>query len=210
MSPVKQLSEAIKQMKESTTNLFPSIDIYGVLLSESTIHNAMEMRHQWESMNIHVIDCLTGLRHREIAINKDYNQKAREIIDCVVTKGYRQDAPKYPWKKEIDYKKGDEIFEKYLLRFLNDDFEVVDEEHHVIEDIAIPDGNIEQNQNTTVTVEILRPMSNPHKELNKLVGCTEIKKRMRELIALTKYNKLMKELYPNSKQHEVYLLDELK
>ena len=100
-----------------------------------------------------------------------------------------------------------EKFEELLNYFLNDGFEVVDEDDfpeenvHVIEDIAIPDGYIEQNQHVTVCVEILRPINNPQKELDKLVGCTEIKKRMAELIALTKYNKLMKELFPNSKQH---------
>ncbi len=104
-----------------------------------------------------------------------------------------------------------EKFEELLNYFLNDGFEVVDEDDfpeenvHVIEDIAIPDGYIEQNQHVTVCVEILRPINNPQKELDKLVGCTEIKKRMAELIALTKYNKLMKELFPNSKQHEISL-----
>lgn len=104
-----------------------------------------------------------------------------------------------------------EKFEELLNYFLNDGFEVVDEDDfpeenvHVIEDMAIPDGYIEQNQHVTVCVEILRPINNPQKELDKLVGCTEIKKRMAELIALTKYNKLMKELFPNSKQHEISL-----
>lgn len=184
-SPVWQLSETIKQMEDSTINFFPPIDIYGILLSESNILNARDMRDKWESMNIHVIDDLTNLRHREISTNENYNQKARDIIESIAIRGFRLEAPDYSQNSETN--------------------ETLEESVHVIEDMAIPDGYIEQNQNVSVTVEILRPISNPQKELDKLVGCTEIKKRMAELIALTKYNKLTKELFPNSKQHEVSL-----
>ena len=72
-------------------------------------------------------------------------------------------------------------------------------------DISFPDGEIEQNQNISVKVEILRPIANPREELNKLVGCSDIKNRMDELVALTSYNKMMHELFPNGKQHEVSL-----
>ena len=72
-------------------------------------------------------------------------------------------------------------------------------------DILFPDGEIEQNQNISVKVEILRPIANPREELNKLVGCNDIKRRMDELVALTSYNKMMHELFPNGKQHEVSL-----
>ena len=54
-------------------------------------------------------------------------------------------------------------------------------------------------------MEILRPIPNPREELDKLVGCTDIKRRMDEIVALTNYNKMMRELFPNSKQHEVSL-----
>ena len=74
-----------------------------------------------------------------------------------------------------------------------------------IDDVQIPDGKIEQNQNLTVDVKILRPLANPREELDKLVGCADIKRRMDELVALTGYNKLMSEQFPGSKQHEVSL-----
>ena len=72
-------------------------------------------------------------------------------------------------------------------------------------DVPFPDGEIEQNNNISVKVEILRPIANPREELNKLVGCSDIKRRMDELVALTSYNKMMHELFPNGKQHEVSL-----
>ena len=72
-------------------------------------------------------------------------------------------------------------------------------------DVPFPDGEIEQNNNISVKVEVLRPIANPREELNKLVGCSDIKRRMDELVALTSYNKMMHELFPNGKQHEVSL-----
>lgn len=72
-------------------------------------------------------------------------------------------------------------------------------------DVHFPDGEIEQNNNVSVKVEILRPIPNPREELDKLVGCTDIKRRMDELVTLTNYNKMMHELFPFGKQHEVSL-----
>lgn len=73
------------------------------------------------------------------------------------------------------------------------------------DDVLFPDGEIEQNQNISVKVEILRPIPNPREELDKLVGCADIKRRMDELVALTNYNKMMREMFPNCRQHEVSL-----
>ena len=74
-----------------------------------------------------------------------------------------------------------------------------------IEDELFPSGEIDQNNNISVKVEILHPIPNPREELDKLVGCTYIKQRMDELVALTSYNKMMHELFPDSKQHAVSL-----
>ena len=244
-SPVWQLSEAMKDMVNRTTNYFPPVEIWGVLLSESKILNVRDMKYQWDAMNIHVIDNLTGLRHREIATNNAYNEKARAILRDILDENafirtFKFGSPDHSvFQSKISDGSGNagkdnDEFENLLNMFISDGYEKVEEGElpfedsdisdnveedsdennlkdipkdnvHKIEDISIPDGYIEQNQNVSVTVEILRPISNPQKELDKLVGCTEIKKRMAELIALTKYNKLTKELFPNSKQHEVSL-----
>ena len=73
------------------------------------------------------------------------------------------------------------------------------------DETSFPSGEIEQNNNISVKVEILRPIANPREELDKLVGCADIKRRMDELVALTSYNKMMRDLFPGSKQHEVSL-----
>lgn len=81
----------------------------------------------------------------------------------------------------------------------------VHSDSETVADVPFPDGEIEQNQNISVKVEVLRPIANPREELNRLVGCTDIKRRMDELVALTSYNKMMRELFPNGKQHEASL-----
>ena len=123
----------------------------------------------------------------------------------------------------------DDEFSKLLDQFLREGMEVVDEkpdaeddedeedpeedveedpEEDVEEDPEeefFPNGEIEQNLNVNVKVDILRPIANPREELDKLVGCADIKRRMDELVALTSYNKMMRDLFPGSKQHEVSL-----
>ena len=115
----------------------------------------------------------------------------------------------------------DDEFSKLLDQFLKEGMEVVDEkpdaeddedEEDTEEDVEedpeeefFPNGEIEQNLNVNVKVDILRPIANPREELDKLVGCADIKRRMDELVALTSYNKMMSDLFPGSKQHEVSL-----
>ena len=73
------------------------------------------------------------------------------------------------------------------------------------EDVSFPDGEIEQNLNVSVKVEILRPIPNPREELDRLVGCNDIKHRMDELLDLTSYNKMLRQFCPTAKQHVVSL-----
>ena len=230
VSPVFQLSEALKEMDDRMVNIFPPMDIYGVLLSESTFLNAKDMKGKWDTMRVHVIDGMKGLRHREIATNRRFNEQAKEVMEAIFGDDFK------PFDRGIVNEKIEEMnshsdeFEKLLKRFTAEGFEVVDEEEslpdnadmddgddeinlddfpkgsvHKIEDISFPDGEIEQNQNISVKVEILRPIANPREELDKLVGCADIKKRMDELVALTRYNKMMREQFPDSKQHDVSL-----
>lgn len=186
-SPVWQLTEAMKKMEYATYSFFPPIHIYGVLLTESTILNAQDMQKTWELKQMIVIDGIKGLRHRQIMTNEARIPKAMEIIKAIL-----QGQPE---KKEEGDAENNEID--------LDDFP--EDSVHKIEDISFPDGEIEQNQNISVKVEILRPIANPREELDKLVGCANIKHRMEELLALTRYNKMMRELFSNSKQHDVSL-----
>ena len=241
-SPVWQLSEAMKEMEYRTINIFPPIDIQGVLLSESNILNADDMKDKWRSMNITVIDGLKGLRHREIATNKSYSEEASTILRAILDeeayiRNFELKVPDFSYlldEKQVvgEGAKEDDEFEKLLNKFINDGYEKVEEGNlpfeesdnsdiyddeeidieafpegsvHKIEDLSFPDGTIDQNDKISVKVEVLRPIANPRGELDKLVGCDDIKRRMDELVALTGYNKLMSKMFPNSKQHEVSL-----
>ena len=242
-SPVCQLSDAMKEMDRRAINIFPPVDIHGVLLSESNILNAKDMKDKWSAMNITVIDGLKGLRHREITTNKSYSEEARTILGAILDEGaYIRNCE----LKALDFsnplgenqvidegaEKEDE-FEKLLKKFINDGYEKVEEGNlpfdesansdiydnddeinieafpegsvHKIEDLSFPDGTIDQNDKISVKVEVLRPIAHPREELDKLVGCTDIKRRMDELVALTGYNKMMSKMFPNSKRHEVSL-----
>ena len=242
-SPVWQLSEAMKEMDHRTVNIFPPVDIHGVLLSESNILNAKDMKDKWDSMNITVIDGLKGLRHREIATNKSYSEDARAILRAILDddayiRNFELKVPDFSnplGEKQAVVKETeeDDEFEKLLKKFIDDGYEKIEEGNlpfdesdnsdifddddeinieafpegsvHKIEDLSFPDGNIEQNDKISVKVEVLRPIANPREELDKLVGCADIKRRMDELVALTHYNRLMRKMFPNSKQHEVSL-----
>ena len=183
ISPVWQLTEAMERVEGETLFVFPPMDIYGVLLTESSILDAQDMKSLWESKNVKVIDGMKGLRHRQIATTEANNPTARKIIDAILRE--------QPEKKGEDDEINPNDFPKGSV--------------HVIEDFSIPDGNIAQNDKISVKVEILRPIANPREELDKLVGCADIKQRMDELVALTGYNKLMSKMFPNSKTHEVSL-----
>ena len=73
------------------------------------------------------------------------------------------------------------------------------------DDTEIPDGDVEQGANTTVHVEVLKPLKHPEEELDKLVGCADIRKRMEELTELSRYNRMMQCLNPHGKRHRVAL-----
>ena len=127
----------------------------------------------------------------------------------------------------------DDEFEKLLNEFINNEYEetfeigqdedddevegygedsseesnseTIEEDITSADDTPFPEGEIEQNQNLSVKVEILRPIPNPREELDKLVGCNDIKLRMDELVNLTSYNRMLQQICPTVKQHAVSL-----
>ena len=54
-------------------------------------------------------------------------------------------------------------------------------------------------------VEMLPLLENPEKELDKMLGCEEIKKQIEKLTALTRYNAQMKKIAPDIPPHKVSL-----
>lgn len=72
-------------------------------------------------------------------------------------------------------------------------------------DDDFPDGLIEQNPNSTIKVEVLKPLKHPKEELDKLVGCSDIKTRIEELTMLSQYNRMIQCLNPHGKRHRLAL-----
>ena len=169
VSPVWQLSETLKLIRQKMEEGNNHWDIHGVLLTDSRFLNADCMRERWEEMNVTVIDELSSLRRKSVPVSAD-----EELVD------EEEDD-----EDEIDDSRDDSVDDAPSPFF--------------------PSGSIEQNPAISVNVQVLRPLKNPREELDKLVGCQDIKRRLDELLALTRYNKMVREAFPDAKLHEVSL-----
>ncbi len=221
-SMVWKLKETMGVVKHRLEACELDVEVYGLLLTEAEISNAAEMTVAWNAQHIKVIDGMTRLRYKWAEVNNDEEMTKERLYFAAAT-----DAAldvELPTEEEAEEETEEyKEFEQMLYDFINnetmgyeqveeaddssddneDEKEEADEEEAA--DVDIPSGEIEQNQNVSVKVEILRPIANPREELDKLVGCADIKQRMEELVALTSYNKMMHEAFPDSKQHEVSL-----
>lgn len=235
VSVVYKMSESVRRTKELLQNSVPEINVYGVLLTEAEILNSYELYRMWDANNLMVIDELRRLKYRRIKTNNDYDLACssymRIISDIslsqeIISSTKPQESPKVS-SSDSEY----DEFEKLLNDFINKEYDETfgkesndeqseddldeseeewesdaeEEDNSTTDDEPFPIGEIEQNNNISVKVEILRPIPNPQEELDKLVGCTDIKRHMDELVALTSYNKMIHELFPDSKQHAVSL-----
>lgn len=235
VSVVYKMSESVRRTKELLQNSVPEINVYGVLLTEAEILNSYELYRMWDANNLMVIDELRRLKYRRIKTNNDYDLACssymRIISDIslsqeIISSTKPQESPKVS-SSDSEY----DEFEKLLNDFINKEYDETfgkesndeqseddldeseeewesdaeEEDNSTTDDEPFPIGEIEQNNNISVKIEILRPIPNPQEELDKLVGCTDIKRHMDELVALTSYNKMIHELFPDSKQHAVSL-----
>lgn len=231
-SMVWKLKETLRIIERRLEGCKFDLKVYGLLLTEAEITNAYYMEDTWEKQHIKVIDGMMRLRYKRAEVNNDEDMMMERLyftvatdamLDTELQKAEETPFPPLPAEepKETEQTEDDE-FDRLLDEFINKDYSVVDEEEpddeenttdneddddldDDLDDILIPSGEIEQNQNISVKVEILRPIAHPREELEKLVGCADIKRRMDELVALTSYNKMMHEAFPDSKQHEVSL-----
>ena len=233
-SMVWKLKETMRIMKGRLNSCPNDIEIYGVLMTEADITNADELQDYWEANHIKVIEGCSHLKYRRAEVNADDNLIEKLYYNRVIDYSLDNtlDIPEEKPVASATHEEHDEDeFEKMLNEFIDKMYmEVVDEEstedehlkeeeensledaeeapkdeEDTVDDIQIPDGEIEQNQGLSIEVKILRPIPHPREELEKLVGCADIKQRMDELVALTRFNKMMQEYYPDSKQHQVSL-----
>lgn len=219
-SPVWSLFETMKQIEQKVAVYGEDWTYWGVLLSGSNIKNANDMHDVWEGMCITVIDNLPNLSKKKIKVNNDQEIYPGDLLIGALQDLFKQPAPvvttnrSYYTEEEFEAEQKEE--EKKEISFFdwlnaldsdNDDSngEAEEEKSEEAPELDLPSGIIEQNNITSVTVKILPPLDNPRAELDKLVGCNDIKERIDELLALTHYNKLLREAFPDAKQHEVSL-----
>ena len=223
-STVWKLKETMEIIKSRLRKSQASLKVYSILLTEDTINNAFELEDDWEKNCIKVIDNCSHLKLRKAGVNPDDDLAGKVYFDIVT--GESIDTKPEP-KDETEGEEYDE-FEKMLYDLVNNHFDDDTEDiigstikDYAAEDTAEPPAEepepqepetpttksetIDQNLGLSVDIEVLEPINNPREELDKLIGCGDIKRRMDELVALTTYNKTMQELFPNSKQHEVSL-----
>ena len=225
-SIVWKLKETMHMMERRLRLCHFELTVYGVLLTEANITNAEALEDVWEANHIKVFEGFKDLRHRRAAVNTVASMRARIYCDASLDSELDKELSEEEEPVKTETTKEEDEFDRLLEEFINGDLKMPTDENNTIsddenepddesqeelstdtnmDDVQIPDGKIEQNQNLTVDVKILRPLANPREELDKLVGCADIKRRMDELVALTGYNKLMSEQFPGSKQHEVSL-----
>ena len=218
-SMVWKLLETTHIIKNRLTNSGYDIEVYGVLLTEANITNADDLEDMWEEHKIKVIEGFSSLKHRWAAVNNDEDNDAKKYFDALIDE-------KRDEKRESLFSDNDDEFEELLKGFMGvklapDDDDILEydsekdeEESDDVEEKpdnneddtpTVTDGEIEQNDTHSVKVQILNPIKNARKELDRLVGCRDIKRRMDELLSLTRYNSMKREMCPDSKQHEVSL-----
>ena len=226
-STVWKLKETMEIMKSRLRKSQASLKVYGILLTEDAINNAYELEDDWEKNDIKVISNCSQLKLRRAGVNDDDDLAGKVYFDIVTDDSIDAKPEPKDETEDEEYKE----FEQMLFDFVNNQFDeepdsimgssirdnTTEDEEETNEEEPEPETpeeletpttkseTIDQNMGLSVDVKILPPIDNPREELDKLVGCEDIKHRMDELVALTSYNRVMQEMFPNSKQHEVSL-----
>lgn len=227
VSPVWLLSETLKLIRQKLLDNKLEYYLRGVLLSESNFINADDMKPFWdEEMGITVIDKLEDMSQHLVFVNNDEEHLAGTMAMKAIEDMVQRPEAAAKEEKEDDFEQLlSDFIEKMNLEKVPEEEEgmMTDEsaeeeeeaegeetedttsEEPEDEGLDLPSGFIEQNGAVSVNVQVLPPMKNPRAELDKLVGCQDIKRRLDELLALTRYNKMMREAFPDAKAHEVSL-----
>jgi len=222
-SPVWGLSvgcELVRHRLAQLSNHIPHV--WGVLLTRSNLLNYEDMTSVWNTLNVSVFHRL-GSRLKlavsdstddelpmafalQFACDAEYEDsdivKAERCLRQLMSDAYNTaDAV-----DTDDENEEDDTIPDWLKNFTLDDDDIGE---RMLAGKPKPEepephtGIIQQNNNTQVKVKVLKPLSNAREELNELVGCNSIKKRMDELVNMTRYNQLMRRYNPGGKEHKL-------
>ena len=226
-SPVWKLAETMRLVRLKLREAdICGTDLWGVLLSESNFINADNMKDAWEDRDISVIDNLKGLAKWRIGVNPDpeltFGAEVMATIEGLAKRLGPEEAEsaKAPERSEADL-----VLEQLIDEFVNGETSEETEGKASGQEAPDDDEDDEPAGATASTdscdpddlafelpenslkgrVKILKPLANPRAELDKLVGCADIKERIDELLALTRYNAMVAQAFPGAKPHDVSL-----
>ena len=224
LSVVWQVAMAVDLVKTVFEKSRPNLDVYGLLLTEANILNVYPLEEMWEIHHVRVIDDFRRLKGHKIKVNENDGLRCKSYVGVISNLSLDDTTVEIATTSmssvgEVVNDDIDDLFRTHdenngLLSDSNsesdnccdnDDEEENKDIKNVFDDFLFPEGTISQNPTMNVKVNILQPIDNPREELDNLVGCGDIKRRMDELVALTNYNKMMCELFPNGKRHDVSL-----
>lgn len=224
LSVVWQVAMAVDLVKTVFEKSRPNLDVYGLLLTEANILNVYPLEEMWEIHHVRVIDDFRRLKGHKIKVNENDGLRCKSYVGVISNLSLDDTTVEIATTSmssvgEVVNDDIDDLFRtpdenNGLLSDSNsesdnccdnDDEEENKDIKNVFDDFLFPEGTISQNPTMNVKVNILQPIDNPREELDNLVGCGDIKRRMDELVALTNYNKMMCELFPNGKRHDVSL-----
>lgn len=224
LSVVWQVAKAVDLVKNVFEKFIPDFDVYGLLLTEANIFNVYPLEQMWDVHHVRVIDDFRRLRGHKIKVNDNDSLRCKSYVGVISNLSLDDTTVEIATTSmssvgEVVNDDIDDLFRtpdenNGLLSDSNsesdnccdnDDEEENKDIKNVFDDFLFPEGTISQNPTMNVKVDVLQPIDNPREELDNLVGCGDIKRRMDELVALTNYNKMMCELFPNGKRHDVSL-----
>ena len=168
-----------------------------------------------------------------IIIQNSFNMNNTANTSSQLSFIFAHDTNETPAKDEDEFfcEDFDLMFDKYLADAINKEFEESEDDDDgedvdidfgegndtddsddddlddddLDDDFDLSDDEFMMGSDTSVKVEILPPIDNPRKELNKLIGCKEIKERIDQLIHLSRYNKMILKEDPKAKPHALSL-----
>jgi len=190
ISPIWLLTCAAQHLIKSCERAgIGGVKVGCVVVSNSLFVNYDEMCDTWNDMGVTVFHSIKSLEKYHFVTNKNDNLKGSLLYHTPMRDIDRlfppvSSFPPDPFQlyKDVETKHQDESDDDY-------DTDKI-QEHYSCEGLK---------------AEILSPIKNPLEVLNRLVGCTEIKKRIYDLTMLSQYNQRLKSIDPNAKTHKLPL-----
>ena len=218
ISPVYLLKEFMDRLNRSLNFRFGKDrpKLHGIIVSNMHFINRADMIVTWGDMRVSVFDSQAGIdRLLRLQVNDN-----GQLAGAAYVESYR------------DHFVDDAIdpeFEQMLEDFINREYDEMtasadgedeaaedeqpcpsaddegDDDSSDVDELQSVFDDMQVNQNNTVRVEILKPMSHPEREMERLVGCQNIKRHIQELIMLNEYNKRLRLINPKARLHELSL-----